>query len=59
MEKKSFMREILDVLEPAGFEIVSVEGPAYEIVCEWAKVTVRRISPEDLEKARRGTILRN
>jgi hypothetical protein len=57
--EKSFMRELIDVLEPAGFDVTSFEGPDYEVVCNWAKVTIRRISPGDLEKAQKGSILRD
>jgi predicted transcriptional regulator len=48
-EKKSFIREIIDVLEPAGFEVVGMEGAAYDVVCDWAKITVRRVPPGLLE----------
>jgi hypothetical protein len=57
-QKKSFMREVIETLEAAGFEVTSFEGSDYAVVCDWAKVTVRRLSPENLKEAREGTIIR-
>jgi predicted RNA binding protein YcfA (HicA-like mRNA interferase family) len=45
-QKKSFMREVIDALETAGFEVTSFEGSDYQVVCDWAKVTVRRLPPD-------------
>jgi DUF1009 family protein len=57
-QKKSLMKEIIDVLEPAGFEVIGFEGPKYQVVCDWATITVMRFSPDDLKNAQRGSILR-
>jgi hypothetical protein len=48
---KSFVREIFDVLEAAGFEVIGITGPEYEVVCDWAKVTIRRLPPNMPEDA--------
>jgi hypothetical protein len=57
-QKKSFIREVVDVLEAAGFEVTSFEGAdcqfeksAYKVMCDWAKVTVRRLPPNLPETA--------
>jgi hypothetical protein len=55
-QKKSFLREVFDVLEAAGFEVTSFEGPDYQVVCDWAKVTVRRLPP-NLPETKHGTIV--
>jgi hypothetical protein len=57
MEKKSFIREVIDVLEAAGFEVTGFAGPDYQVICDWAKVTVRRLPPVMPENARQGTII--
>jgi predicted transcriptional regulator len=57
-QKKSFMHEAIETLESTGFEVISFEGAPYDVVCDWAKVTIRRLSPKDLENAQRGSILR-
>ena len=58
-QKKSFMREVIETLEAAGFEVISFEGAPFSVVCDWAKVTIRRLSREDLENAQKGSILRS
>jgi hypothetical protein len=52
-KKKSLIQEVVDILEPAGFEIIGFDGLPYPLAGEGAKVTIRRLLPEELQETRK------